>query len=183
MDFRELSDLTHEVEYALEWVREKKPEMTSELIDTLFRSLDAMKVLRDQYIRGEAYADFRAVVREIKDLIQTPAVVGQLKVPQLQPAESIMAQVAIVSGKQLLSIHIVLEQKCMMKAARYHILRQRIEDICGTVVATSLMESQPGAQNEDDHYGQFIIIVATSKDPQQLKAEPVFRLGYSYAGD
>ncbi|MCP1421531.1 two-component system chemotaxis sensor kinase CheA [Paenibacillus xylanexedens] len=171
MDFRELSDLTHEVEYALEWVREKKPEMTSELIDTLFRSLDAMKVLRDQYIRGEAYADFRAVVREIKDLIQTPAVVGQLKVPQLQPAESIVAQVAIVSGKQLLSIHIVLEQKCMMKAARYHILRQRIEDICGTVVATSLMESQPGAQNEDDHYGQFIIIVATSKDPQQLKAE------------
>ncbi|MBY0116187.1 chemotaxis protein CheA [Paenibacillus xylanexedens] len=171
MDFRELSDLTHEVEYALEWVREKKPEMTSELIDTLFRSLDAMKVLRDQYIRGEAYADFRAVVREIKDLIQTPAVVGQLKVPQLQPAESVMAQVAIVSGKQLLSLHIVLEQKCMMKAARYHILRQRIEDICGTVVATSLMESQPGAQNEDDHYGQFIIIVATSKDPQQLKTE------------
>ncbi|MGV2966687.1 chemotaxis protein CheW [Paenibacillus sp. AGC30] len=171
MDFRELSDLTHEVEYALEWVREKKPEMTSELIDTLFRSLDAMKVLRDQYIRGEAYADFRAVVREIKDLIQTPAVVGQLKVPQLQPAESVMAQVAIVSGKQLLSLHIVLEQKCMMKAARYHILRQRIEDICGTLVATSLMESQPGAQNEDDHYGQFIIIVATSKDPQQLKTE------------
>lgn len=171
MDFRELSDLMHEVEYALEWVREKKPEMTSELIDTLFRSLDAMKVLRDQYIRGEAYADFRAVVREIKDLIQTPAVVGQLKVPQLQPAESVMAQVAIVSGKQLLSLHIVLEQKCMMKAARYHILRQRIEDICGTVIATSLMESQPGAQNEDDHYGQFIIIVATSKDPQQLKAE------------
>ncbi|WP_339304725.1 chemotaxis protein CheA [Paenibacillus sp. FSL L8-0435] len=171
MDFRELSDLTHEVEYALEWVREKKPEMTSELIDTLFRSLDAMKVLRDQYIRGEAYADFRAVVREIKDLIQTPAVVGQLKVPQLQPAESVMAQVAIVSGKQLLSLHIVLEQKCMMKAARYHILRQSIEDICGTVIATSLMESQPGAQNEDDQYGQFIIIVATSKDPQQLKGE------------
>ncbi|MEO2258316.1 chemotaxis protein CheA [Paenibacillus amylolyticus] len=171
MDFRELSDLTHEVEYALEWVREKKPEMTSELIDTLFRSLDAMKVLRDQYIRGEAYGDFRAVVREIKDLIQTPAVVGKLVTPQLQPAESIVAQVAIVSGKQLLSIHIVLEQKCMMKAARYHILRQRIEDICGTVVATSLMESQPGAQNEDDHYVQFIIIVATSKDPQQLKAE------------
>lgn len=171
MDFRELSDLTHEVEYALEWVREKKPEMTSELIDTLFRSLDAMKVLRDQYIRGEAYGDFRAVVREIKDLIQTPAIVGKLVTPQLQPAESIVAQVAIVSGKQLLSIHIVLEQKCMMKAARYHILRQRIEDICGRVVATALMESQPGAQNEDDHYGQFIIIVATSKDPQQLKAE------------
>ncbi|WP_340398608.1 chemotaxis protein CheA [Paenibacillus sp. FSL H8-0079] len=171
MDFRELSDLTHEVEYALEWVREKKPEMTSELIDTLFRSLDAMKVLRDQYIRGEAYEDFRAVVREIKELIQTPATVGKLKAPYLQPAESIVAQVAVVSGKQLLSLHIVLEQKCMMKAARYHILRQRIEDICGTVVAASLMESQPGAENEDDHYGQFIIIAATSKDPQQLKAE------------
>ncbi|MBT2284004.1 chemotaxis protein CheA [Paenibacillus polymyxa] len=171
MDFRELSDLTHEVEYALEWVREKKPEITSELIDTLFRSLDAMKVLRDQYIRGEAYADFRTVVREIKDLIQTPAVVGKLVTPQLQPAESIVAQVAIVSGKQLLSIHIVLEQKCMMKAARYHILRQHIEGICGTVVATSLMESQPGADNEDDQYAQFIIIVATSKDPQQLKEE------------
>lgn len=171
MDFRELSDLTHEVEYALEWVREKKPEMTSELIDTLFRSLDAMKVLRDQYIRGEAYADFRAVVREIKDLIQTPAVVGKLAAPQLQPAEANVAQVAVESGKHLLSIHIVLEHKCMMKAARYHILRQRIEDICGTVVTTSLMEIQPGAQNEDDHYSQFIIITATSKDSQQLETE------------
>ncbi|WP_458122962.1 chemotaxis protein CheW [Paenibacillus sp. Z3-2] len=171
MDFRELSDLTHEVEYALEWVREKKPEMTSQLIDILFRSLDAMKVLRDQYIRGEAYADFREVVREIKALIQMPAAIGKIKTPQLQAAESIVAQVAVVSGKQLLSIRIALEQQCMMKAARYHILRQRIEEMCGTVVATSIMESQPGAENEDDHYGHFIIIAATSKDQQQLKAE------------
>lgn len=171
MDFRELSELTHEVEYALEWVREKKPEMNSQLIDILFRSLDAMKVLRDQYIRGEAYADFREVVREIKALIQTPAAIGKIKTPQLQAAESIVAQVAVVSGKQLLSIRIALEQQCMMKAARYHILRQRIEEMCGTVVATSIMESQPGAENEDDHYGHFIIIAATSKDQQQLKAE------------
>lgn len=43
MAFREMSDLTHEVEYALEWVREKKPEITAILIDTLFSALDAMK--------------------------------------------------------------------------------------------------------------------------------------------
>ncbi|MFE6075870.1 chemotaxis protein CheA [Paenibacillus sp. NPDC057886] len=171
MDFRELSDLTHEVEYALEWVREKKPEITSELIDTLFRSLDAMKVLRDQYIRGEAYADFRAVVREIQALIHTPAAAEKMKAIPLQPAESIVAQVAVVSGKQLISIRIVLKQDCIMKAARYHILRQRIEDVCGTVVTTSLVETPLAADDEDDRYGQFIIVAATSEDQEQLKAE------------
>lgn len=69
MGFREMSDLTHEVEYALEWVREKKPEITGHLIDTLFRALDAMKLLRTQYVSGESFTDCSAVVAEIKALI------------------------------------------------------------------------------------------------------------------
>ncbi|MGQ8873022.1 chemotaxis protein CheW [Paenibacillus sp. TSA_86.1] len=170
MDFRELSDLTHEVEYALEWVRSKKPEITAQLIDTLFRSLDAMRVLRDQYVRGESYTDFRAVVKEIQDMIHQPASAQQTKSPAIQPVESTLFSELLEKGKQIFSIRIVLSSDCLMKEARYHILCKRVEDVCGSVLATSIEKQGLDEELGEAHYNEFVIITASSLDQTQIES-------------
>lgn len=170
MDFRELSDLTHEVEYALEWVRSKKPEITARLIDTLFRSLDAMRVLRDQYVRGEAYSDFRAVVKEMHDMIQQSSSVVQEERSLLPPIECNLVTEGLESGEQIFSIRIVLNTDCLMKAARYHILCKRVEDVCGSVLATSIQEKGQDEQGEEAQYKQFVIITASKLDQAQIES-------------
>ncbi|MDT0123404.1 chemotaxis protein CheA [Paenibacillus sp. RRE4] len=170
MDFRELSDLTHEVEYALEWVRSKKPEITAQLIDTLFRSLDAMRVLRDQYVQGESYTDFRAVVKEIQDMIHQPALAQQTKSPVLQSVESNLFDEVLEPGQQIFSIRIVLSSDCLMKAARYHILCKRVEDVCGSVLATSIEKQGLDEELGEAHYNEFVIITASSLDQAQIES-------------
>lgn len=169
MDFRELSDLTHEVEYALEWVRSKKPDITAQLVDTLFRSLDAMRVLRDQYVRGEAYSDFREVVKEIHDMIHQPSSVVQEGQAVLPPEEFNLVTDGLGSGEQIFSIRIVLSTDCLMKAARYHILCKRVEDVCGSVLATSIQEKGQEEQGEEAQYNQFVIITASKLDQAQIE--------------
>ncbi|MBY0203500.1 chemotaxis protein CheA [Paenibacillus cucumis (ex Kampfer et al. 2016)] len=170
MDFRELSDLTHEVEYALEWVRSKKPEVTAQLVDTLFRSLDAMRVLRDQYVQGESFTDFRAVVKEIQDMIHQPALAQQTKSPVLQSVESNLFDEVLEPGQQIFSIRIVLSSDCLMKAARYHILCKRVEDVCGSVLATSIEKQGLDEELGEAHYNEFVIVTASSLDQAQIES-------------
>lgn len=172
MDFRELSDLTHEVEFVLEWVRSEKPEVTAELIDTLFRSLDAMKVLRDQYVRGEPYTDVRAVVHEIHALIRKPKLDVKLQSAVLKPITANAAQEAVLNGQQLYAVHVLLREDCMMKGPRYHILRKRLEEGGSTVLSCSTEDTGLDNQNtgeQDEHYRQFIMVIASSLSDNRIK--------------
>ncbi|WP_231637682.1 chemotaxis protein CheA [Paenibacillus sp. FSL R5-0912] len=171
MGFREMSDLTHEVEYALEWVREKKPEITGKLIDTLFRALDAMKLLRTQYISGGDYADCSAVVAEIKALINMPDEPQPVRLPVLSPAERLLAEEAVVAGYSLLSVAVTLKEECLMKAARHYMLLQRIEDVCGKVVAVALSAAAAIGADEDSRYIRFAVVAAAGKDIQQISEQ------------
>ncbi|WP_427051871.1 chemotaxis protein CheW [Paenibacillus sp. TC-CSREp1] len=171
MDFRELSDLTHEVEFALEWVRSEKPEVTAELIDTLFRSLDAMKVLRDQYVRGEPYTDVRAVVHEIHALIRKPKPDVKLQSAVLKPITANAAQEAVLNGQQLYAVHVLLREDCMMKGPRYHILRKRLEEGGSTVLSCSTEDTSLDNQDtgeQDEHYRQFIMVIASSLSDNRI---------------
>lgn len=164
MAFREMSDLTHEVEYALEWVRSKKPVISGELIDTLFKALDAMKTLRSQYVNGQDYADCSAVVTEIKALINKPAALEPLAPPVLNEAETLKAEEAAAGGQQLLAIHVTLTADCQMKAARHFIMLQRIGDVGGQVLAASLSPGIPAGGDEDDRYARFMVIAAAPRE-------------------
>ncbi|WP_245647857.1 chemotaxis protein CheA [Paenibacillus borealis] len=168
MGFREMSDLTHEVEYALEWVREKKPEITGILIDTLFRALDAMKLLRTQYISGGEYDDCSAVVAEIKALINLPAEPQPVRLPVLSPAEMLQAEEAAAAGYSLLSLAVTLKEECQMKAARHYMLLQRIEDVSGKIIAVALPAAAAAGADEDSRYSRFAVVAAAGKEIQQV---------------
>ncbi|WP_254075467.1 chemotaxis protein CheA [Paenibacillus tritici] len=171
MGFREMSDLTHEVEYALEWVREKKPEITGILIDTLFRALDAMKLLRSQYVSGGDFTDCSAVVAEIKALINKPAEAQPVRLPVLNEAERLQAEEAVAAGYALVSLTVTLKEECLMKAARHYILLQRIEEVCGPVIAIALAPPPAPGADEDVRYSQFAVVAAASKEIEQVSEQ------------
>ncbi|KWX80623.1 hypothetical protein AMQ84_03085 [Paenibacillus riograndensis] len=169
MGFKEMSDLTHEVEFILEWVREKKPEITSVLIDTLFRALDAMKLLRTEYISGSEYTNCSSVVSEIKALLGKPAERERNRLPVLNAAETLLAEAAVGAGEQLIAVSITLKEDCLMKAARHFILLQRMEALCGTVISVSLAPAVTPGTDEDERYGQFTVVAATLKELQVIQ--------------
>ncbi|MFD2879024.1 Hpt domain-containing protein [Paenibacillus rhizoplanae] len=171
MGFREMSDLTHEVEYALEWVREKKPEITGILIDTLFRALDAMKLLRSQYVSGGEFTDCSAVVAEIKALINKPAEAQPVRLPVLDAAERLQAEEAVAAGYSLLALVVTLREDCQMKAARHYILLQRIEEVCGPVIATALAPPPAPGADEDVRYSQFAVVAASPREIRQVSEQ------------
>ncbi|WP_238652894.1 chemotaxis protein CheA [Paenibacillus piscarius] len=171
MGFREMSDLTHEVEYALEWVREKKPEITGTLIDTLFQALDAMKLLRSEYVSGGTFTDVSAVVAEIKALISKRNEPQPVRLPVLNTAERQQAEEAAAAGYTLLSVAITLKDDCLMKGARHYLLLQRIEEVCGKVIAVVLADASASAADEDERYGQFAVIAASAADIQEVSGK------------
>ncbi|MEK3905424.1 MULTISPECIES: chemotaxis protein CheA [unclassified Paenibacillus] len=171
MGFREMSDLTHEVEYALEWVRAKKPEITGNLIDTLFRALDAMKLLRTQYVSGEGFTDCSAVVAEIKALINKPAEPQPVRLPVLNAAQLLQVEEAATAGYSLLALAVTLREDCQMKAARHYILLQRIEEVCGPVIAAALAPPAAPGDDEDARYSQFAVVAASPREIRQISEQ------------
>ncbi len=170
MGFREMSDLTHEVEFVLEWIREKKPEVTVPLIDVLFRALDAMKTLRTQYVSGSAYDDCSSVVAALQIIVRRPERLP-VRLPELSAAESLRAEAAVASGQRLLAVLVRLKEDCLMKAARYFMLQQRLEDLCGgTVLASSLAAAAPDG-DEEARYGSFAFVIAASRAADGLQAQ------------
>ncbi|WP_234340158.1 chemotaxis protein CheA [Gorillibacterium timonense] len=177
MGFREMSELTHEVEFALEWVREHKPDITAQLIDTLFRALDAMKSLRDHYIGDEHYDDFGGVVSAIKTMVKNgsgsigAANVESRRIRLTLGAEAVrQAQAAVAAGYTLQEISVELQPDCPMKAVRYYIMLQRFNDLAGEVIASTFEVDELSNAEDDERYGSFQLIVAAKRGSEELQA-------------
>lgn len=177
MAFKELSDLTHQVEFALEWIREKKTALTAGLIDLLFRAMDAMKKLRDEYVAGGPYSDSAALAAEIQAMLgrNAQAAAGASSparsLPLLGPGERLRAEEGAAAGMQLLAVRITLKGDCLMKAARYQIMLRRIEDDGGSVIASSLPLGDIAVGDEDGLFGAFTLIAAVPEEGSALQSK------------
>lgn len=177
MAFKELSDLTHQVEFALEWIREKKTALTAGLIDLLFRAMDAMKKLRDEYVAGGPYSDSAALAAEIQAMLgqNAQAAAGisapARSLPLLGPGERLRAEEGAAAGMRLLAVRVTLKGDCLMKAARYQIMLRRIEDDGGSVIASSLPLGELAVGDEDGLFGAFTLIAAVPEEGSVLQSK------------
>lgn len=177
MAFKELSDLTHQVEFALEWIREKKTALTAGLIDLLFRAMDAMKKLRDEYVAGGSYSDSAALAAEIQAMLgqNAQAAAGASSparsLPLLGPGERLRAEEGAAAGMRLLAVRVTLKGDCLMKAARYQIMLRRIEDDGGSIIASSLPLGELAVGDEDGLFGAFTLIAAVPEEGSALQSK------------
>lgn len=179
MDFREMSDLTHEVEYVLEAVRADESLLTPKLIDTLFLALDTMKSLRDRYISGETYPDCRPVVAFIRELVAKPGnnqalaadiSGGSVQAPflKLSSEEADIAAAAVETGLKLMRAAVTLKSDCQMMAARHHIVLLRLQEVTEAVIAVSFADNGE-TDGEDGRYRRFEVLVAVSLQAERVK--------------
>ncbi|SFL85178.1 two-component system, chemotaxis family, sensor kinase CheA [Paenibacillus sp. 1_12] len=171
MGFDEMKSVTHEVEHLLDMIRGKKLEVDSSLINLLFNALDVLKVLRDEYMRGQSYSDISKLLYDLQNFTKVADTQIPVKsLPELTLEQSLQLDEAVELGLQLLKIRIHLSDDCPMMAARLQLIAQEITARYGTIIC-----SEPSVlfdpNNEDSDYSQAIFLVSTSLDMKDVQEQ------------
>ncbi len=184
MGFTHMSALTHDMEDVLDGLRNKKINVDSSIIDVLFRCLDAL----EGYV-NEVVSTGQEGSREHKEIIDSLAKISggsdtgtkktrkktgkKTKAPNqdnssgneelrlaLNVYDKNIIMKAIESSMNVYQIHIELDKKCLLKAARAFIIFQ-ILDKNGEV-----MKSMPSVEDiEDEKFDySFTVMVVTQHD-------------------
>lgn len=161
MGFLEMSNLTHEMEHVLDDVRHLRLEVTVALINQLFRCLDALKLLQEEFRSGSTpYTSSEALVLGLRSLkeggclpeeaadassreAQSKAEESSNPFPlmQLDAEAKIRATAMAANDTLLLLIRVKLSDSSPMKGVRAYICHNRLAEL-GEVIA-----SQPSTED------------------------------------
>lgn len=169
MEFAEMKLLTHEMEHLLDMVRGHRLEVDDALIDLLFRSLDLLKRLRDQYANGGPYADINEQLAELRGFEQSgSASSAEVRLPELAGEQWQAAEQAVESGLRLLAVQIRLVEDCMMKGPRFYLIADKTANELGPII----MSEPPLSfeeRYEDSDYGTIGLLLGTRMEPGEVK--------------
>lgn len=136
MGFEEMKLLTHEMEHVLDLVRKHELLVTDALINLLFKCLDHLCMLKDEFIANEGITTcIDAVIQELQQFAHddgSPAT-EELQSPSAQPFSlddhevQSKAQQAINNGHPVADIHIQIDPNCMMVSTRAWIILNQLE--------------------------------------------------------
>ncbi|MDF2958631.1 MAG: chemotaxis protein CheA [Paenibacillus sp.] len=175
MGFDEMKSLTHEVEHLLDMVRSNRLEVDSPLINLLFSSLDVLKVLRDEYMRGNVYSDISQLLYELQHFTKgkgTEAPIKIKKLPELTLEQSLLLEEAQETGMHLLKIGLSLADDCPMKAARFHLNAQDIAAKYGSIIVSEPSAGFLQGDGEEDHvYAESVFLISTSLDVKDVQEQ------------
>lgn len=159
MGFEPMKQLTHEMEHILDLVRKRSREVTPELVNVLFHSLDALKRLQAMYARGEAPEDWTvtAVIGSLRlfaDGGEREAAGGleQDAVGAPPPGGAYMPAAEFADGVR--RVRVTLDPDCPMISSRAWMLKQKLDEY-GTVRAT--FPALPEREEEHEAFGALVI--------------------------
>ncbi|ACL76373.1 chemotaxis protein CheA [Ruminiclostridium cellulolyticum] len=185
MGYTKMTKLTHVMENVLHAIRNDEINITSDLVDVLFKCLDALENYVKSVVNtgGEGDKDYKNVIDDLnqilnnKGTVKTPEKTRGTETPeqlvndskyitaQLQPDEFEKNAVnkAIDMGINALKITLVLNSGCLLKSARAFILFQTLERY------GEIIKSQPSVQDiEDEKFDYEFTVIVVSKENEQL---------------
>ena len=129
MGFEEMKQLTHEMEHILDQVRNRRLSVTNLMIDLLFKCLDRLKMLKEEFSAGTD------ITIEIDPLIN-----------------ELRAAANSETGKSFLLVRVRIAEECMMKLARAFLIPNELR-VFGDVLKTfppihDLEENEASSLNE-----------------------------------
>lgn len=166
MGYTGVTALAHEMESLLDGVRQKVRRVTPDLMDLLFKGVDALEKAIASAVAGKADDPAAlAMARKLKDYAEgaRPAAAGRRK-PE--------AKVAKYRGKRGISIRVVLKEGIALKGARAFLVVKRAAEY-GKVVA---VEPALAALQREEFEREFTIRLAPSVEPS-LVAEALRTAG------
>lgn len=146
MGFNKMSSVTHAMEDILTLIRRKELEITPEITNLLFDSLDLLEILSKGITEGkEEDIEITGVLQRLKkhtdrDLEEQPSFPKESdrrKLLQLRytSEEKEMIAKKIAEGNKLYHLQVFLEEECLLKGARAFMILRELETM-GLIVRT-----------------------------------------------
>ncbi len=154
MGYEEMKLLTHHMEHLMDQVRAKRRNVTPPFIDLLFKSLDCLKRLRNDIVKGnECLTDISGCVRELEQFAQSAG--GRLEIaPEYgeertddadRPALTLSTRLKVrelqEQGQYVQWIHVALTPECVIRGARAYVIQAKLSEWGELLIASPDYES------------------------------------------
>jgi len=196
MGYKRMQRLTHDLENVFSEIREGRMSVSDELVDVLFRGLDALEGYLEaiQGTGDEGDNDNEDIIQDLDKLLKAGSGAASAA-PKAAPAAPIAAAVAVSSavaaegkekykelalaehennavakakqeGQNVFGITVYIAETCLLKAARAFLVFKALEDL-GDVI-----KANPEVQDiEDEKFDfDFSLVIITKHDMDKVKA-------------
>ena len=181
MGYKRMQRLTHDMENVFQEIRSGNMKVQPELVDVLFRGLDALEgylanILESADEGTEENEDIINTLNEIVEkgtgkVSQTPEVTAQETSKQEEtaaPAGGALYESITISDYEIntFGITVYLEESCLLKAARAFLVFKALEEL------GEVMKAVPDVQDiEDEKFDMnFSLVYFTKESPEKIKA-------------
>lgn len=156
-----MASLTHGLESVLDYLRKGKIEKCTALIDLLFRSLDALRTLKEEVVtREHSGLDTSDLVQSLKGFLeQSPSIdsrpesVGASADVKIAPEGTRLENPGESANGQLYKVTVQVDEKSIFPAARLLQVYLALSDI------GQITESQPSQEDiEGERVGQILML-------------------------
>ncbi|PWI58374.1 chemotaxis protein CheW [Sulfoacidibacillus thermotolerans] len=180
MGFTRMGEVTHKAENLLDEVRQGKRVVDSELVDTLFHSLDVLESLLadvEETAQEREEIALAAAGTQAKEQVQAALVeqaagaVALAEQPASAPADAAgtneivrsVAHRAMEQGRRVYELRIGFAPECVMPMARFAQLLQRVDqnELLMTIPDAAVLE-------QGDYTGEIVLVLATLEDVEAL---------------
>lgn len=189
MGYTRMANLTHDMEDVLQALRNSEIKVTTELIDILFKCLDALEKYLNNIIASgkEGNDDNNDIIKALNDIVngRMPEIAsnkgnkGESKQPetniqqlstadfQINQYEQNVINKAVDMNMNAFKITVVLNKGCLLKSARAFIIFQTLEKYA------EIIRSQPKVEDiEDERFDfEFSVIVLSKEDKELFNKE------------
>uniref|UniRef100_UPI004056D7CA chemotaxis protein CheW n=1 Tax=Acetatifactor sp. TaxID=1872090 RepID=UPI004056D7CA len=181
MGYKRMQNLTHDMENVFSEVRNGNIKVQPEMIDVLFRCLDALEEYNNniQQTADEGTNDNEDLIKLLNDIMKggaaTPTVAAPTeKKAEEKPAETSassekwhdialdQSQIRVIKeaqklGKNVYGVNVVVQETCILKAARAFLVFKAVEEKGEIIV------SNPSAQDvEDERFDKDFTLIVVS---------------------
>ncbi|WP_338754034.1 chemotaxis protein CheA [Bacillus sp. FJAT-52991] len=178
MGYEDLANLTHKMENVLDAIRNHKIQVTAEILDVVFASIDDLEAMvNDIASGGDGKRDVTAIVEKLLKIENGEALSAASEEVAAAVSEP-LAQTSYASeydefertvigqsreqGFSCLEIEVELRSDCVLKAARVFMVFEVLEK-CGEVI-----KSTPSTEQlEEEKFDEKFIVTIITKDPAQ----------------
>jgi two-component system chemotaxis sensor kinase CheA len=185
MGYKRMQRLTHDMENVFSEIRNGKMKATPNLIDLLFRGLDALESYLDIIIntQDEGTEDNQDIIDGLQKVMEeglgtavgespAPSPAATSADPPVQGKHLVLAEHELTAalkakeeGENIFEITVFVQQSCILKAARAFLVFKALEE-CGDII-----KSVPEVQDiEDEKFDyDFSMVLLTKKSQEEIR--------------
>ncbi|MCF4150637.1 chemotaxis protein CheA [Dethiosulfovibrio sp. F2B] len=169
MGFKHMAELTHALEDRFSKVRSGDEDLTDDDIDHLFQSLDLMQSMVDAIRDGgtDQDTDISALVAQLREenVDSASSVEKGAEEAELSDQEKEWLVDATKMGLAVYKVKVVLDQECLLKAARAYMVVSRLEEMGEIVKCDPSVDDLE--KEQFDH--SFIVYIGTKDEADVVK--------------